>query len=666
MKIKAAVVMAMLTGFWSFASAAIISGTVTDSANGSSLGQVYVSYGALATVTDSSGNFTLNTVVGIAQSPQLREKPQITWNPLHATFSWGGYPGEVTIRVINLQGLTVGHYSSGKHDGVSRYTLPKLPYGTYVAAISAGGGTGFHKILNLKGLSASQFQSIPLTNAGLVKAAVSAGADTLTFTRAYYKTATTVVIGDQSGMHVKMQRDSANSGVSAGVTDATGRVVFNLAGQSIAFRFADAYNVPAEGLLVGAQLNPDVPGMGVLMAAYPHDTRPPIIMVLCGAQGPLKKQISTKHADSTHIDIEVQVGSFVNSILEIKEIKSIPYLPGVKTFYSGIDILSQLGDMAKVINAIPGQPVSSALTAMGLGQTTIISADEALNEISISNITNSITSIILGGAATTAENPIGALHDVLVGAGLSLAGALFDKLTVYGCSGSISRLTTGPYTFYSCAMRQNPWDDLVNAPTIKVSAAGSSLMEFISKDIAGSGITAIPDQNGNADVPLYLGRYDLQVQGPSIDPATVKGVNITAAGGPIYVSTVSVGQGEFDGKWYGSFSGMYAFPDPSVHTNEHDTLEDKYLAIKGPIISDLSLGTGSANGTVDGTGTGTWTLRGVFISGALWTVPSAIYAFTGTFTAAGTASGTWTFTNAGDESGPPVSGNGTWSATRRQ
>jgi hypothetical protein len=379
--------------------------------------------------------------------------------------------------------------------------------------------------------------------------------------------------------------------------------------------------------------------------------------------------VSSTSADSPPVDVvdvSIQVGSFENSVADILELKSLP-IPGAKTFLSGLDILGQLGDMAKVMNVLPGQPVSYALTEMGVGQTTIISAVEALEEI---NGGNNITSIILVGASAVV-NPL-VLPDLAAGIVLSKAGNLFDKLTVSGCPGSISRLKAGPLTFYSCAMRPNPWDDLANAPIIKVSAAGSRLMEFISKDIAGLALTAIPDQNGNADVPVNLGRWDLQVQGPSIDPAIVRGVNITAEGGPIYVSTVPVNQGAFDGRWLGSFSGMYTYPDPSTRTNMYDTLENIYLVIKGPIISRPPYG---PDGTVDGSGNGTWTLREFFQCQAIYTVPSAIYAFAGTFTSTGTASGTWTFTRTlpspVDDTAYcyggvcPITGNGIWSATRK-
>jgi hypothetical protein len=538
MKSKTAVFIAALTGLWSFASAAVISGTVTDSGSGKSISNVYVTCGALSTVTDSIGNFTLNTVAGVTQSPRMRQMPRISWNPLNAVFSWQGYTGEVAIRVMNIQGLAVANYSSGKHDAAFRYILPTLAHGIYIASVSAGGVTGFYRILNLKAISGDRFQTMPLVNnpdaAGLAKDA--AAGDTLTFSKAFYKTSVKVFTASQSGLQVKLQQDSANSGVSAGVTDSSGRVVLTLAGQSFSFNFADVHNVPFKGLSVGAQLNPDVPGLGVVMAAFTNDTRPPVIRVLRGSLGLSKRLASSKSADPAPVDVvdvSIKVGSFENSVAGILEFKSLP-IPGAKTFLSGLSMLGQIGTIAKILNAIPGQPVSAALTEMGVGRTTTISAADALNEI---KTTSNATSIILVGAAAVV-NPL-ALPGMAVGIVVSKAANLFDQMTVSGCAGSVTKQTAGPYTFYSCTMRPpDPAVVFANAPIIKVSAAGGSLMELISKDNAGLGLTAAFDQSGNADVPVPLGRYNLQVQGPGIDPVVVSGISVSAGGGPIYVPTI--------------------------------------------------------------------------------------------------------------------------------
>jgi hypothetical protein len=651
MKKTAAIVLAALLGLWSSASAAIFTGTVTDSADGKAISNVYVNCGAVTVITDSLGKFVLNTTAGVAQSPLLQEKPKVTWNPAQATFSWKGYPGEVTIRVVNIRGVTVARYTAGKHDGASHYTLPRLVQEMYVVAVRAGGVTAFYKILKVKAHSAGQFQSMPLINDALAASLATAGSDTVKFTKAYYRAAVKIVSGSQSGLQVTMAQDSTKAGVSAGVTDSSGRVVLRLAGQPIVFHFTNVYGMPALGIRAGVQLNPDVPGMGVLLATFPDDARPPIVAVLRGTQGSLTKKTGAPNADSVDwAGITVKIGSFANSVLEILNVKVIPYVPGAKSFLVGIDIAGQLGDMAKVMNAIPGQPVSAALTEMGIGQATTITAADALKEILNDNIVNSVTSIVLGGAATALENPT-ALKGVKVGMGLSIAGTLFDAGTVLSCQGNISRLKTGPYVFYSCAQRPNPWEDLSNNALIRVAVAGSADgeggVELISKDRAGFGITASLNTNGTADIPVPLGRYDMHVEGPSFLPVLLNGVNITAVGGPINVTTVPIPidqSGPFDGNWSGKRLGQFTRPD-STWQYDGGTV---FISIEDNVIMP-------GHGSVDASGNGTWAAPGG-TAGYTW-----CYTYTGTFLTSGSASGTWTFS----EPWSSTTGAGTWTATRQ-
>jgi hypothetical protein len=648
MKKTAAVALAALLGLWSCASAAIFSGTVTDSADGKAIRWAYVNCGAVTVVTDSLGNFTLNTTAGVAPSPRVRENPKVTWYPQQATFSWQGYQGEVTIRVTNIRGSTVAHYASGKNGAGSHYTLPRLAQGMYVAAISAGGVTASYTILKLTTRSAAQFQSMPLMQSASTASLTES--DTVIFTKAYYRGVGKIFPGSQSGVQVPMARDSTRVGVSAGVTDSSGRVTLKLAGKPVVFHFANVYGMPAQGIRVGVRLNPNLPGMGVLLATFPKDARPPIVAVLRGTQGLLTKRISSPKADSIDMaGIGVKIGSFANSVLEILNVKVIPYVPGAKTFLAGIDIAGQLGDMAKVMNALPGQPVSAALTEMGIGQATTITAADALKEILNDNIVNSVTSIVLGGAATIAENPT-ALKGVKVGMGLSMAGTVFDATTVLSCQGSISRLKTGPYVFYSCAQRPNPWEDLTNNTLVRVAVAGSAdgegSVELISKDRAGFGIVAPLNTGGTADVPVPLGRYDMQVQGPSFIPVMVKGVNITAGGGPIYVATTPIPidqSGPFDGNWSGKRLGQFTRPD-STWTYNGGTL---FISIGDNVIMP-------GHGTVDASGNGTWA-DSSGTAGYNW-----CYTYKGTFLSSGSASGTWTFS----EPWSNTTGVGTWTATR--
>ena len=110
--------------------------------------------------------------------------------------------------------------------------------------------------------------------------------------------------------------------------------------------------------------------------------------------------------------------------------------------------------------------------------------------------------------------------------------------------------------------------------------------------------------------------------------------------------------GTLNGNWAGTYTGVYTYSNGDTW-QENDSL---HLTINGTLISGLDpvYATGSVNLS---SGSGSWGVPQTSSTSSSWV-------FTGTFSTAGTASGTWTYIIPGN--GPQGgSGTGTWTAVRQ-
>jgi hypothetical protein len=104
--------------------------------------------------------------------------------------------------------------------------------------------------------------------------------------------------------------------------------------------------------------------------------------------------------------------------------------------------------------------------------------------------------------------------------------------------------------------------------------------------------------------------------------------------------------GSFDGYWEGTYEGIHTYVGGSTYEYVDELLE---VTINGTVMTGGAPAGGT--GTIDAAGN------------ASWAGQSSSKAFTGTFSADGTASGTWTQTIPGN--GPQSgTGTGTWTATK--
>lgn len=321
-------------------------------------------------------------------------------------------------------------------------------------------------------------------------------------------------------------------GVSTGITDAMGRVQIILSGNLYRIQFLDAFNWPIAGLLVGAKLSPEISSMGVFLAVDPQESRRPIMGFLHSYMAQSISQISEKDSTSQNdvSEIIIKSGSWLNDLVGIY---GIPTSFVTKEVLGAFGAFSILVDTARVLNGIPGQPIIHSLQELSMGEITTISREEAIQEITVSNQINNWESTIILGAALTANAPV--FFDIAGGVVMSKVGTIFDKTTVIGCTGDVLRLKYGTLVLYGCKDVYDPRTFFNGSPYIDLSAPGGGLVKIINKDTAGIGISAVLDSNGNARIPVPMGRWDFQVEGPAIDPAVLSDVHVPAGGGPINI-----------------------------------------------------------------------------------------------------------------------------------
>jgi hypothetical protein len=194
-----------------------INGTVVDSVSNAGIDSVTISSEGSAVKTNSSGNFNL-ILSGTRTAPgqQSHETRRFTWDAAHSAFSWSGFSGEFSIRIHDLSGRVVSHFTNQRNAPEGAFSIVDMPPGIYAAVINALGRSASYKIVRLHGGTGNSFGTItPMSGAEpimLAKEAATARSHVLTFAKIGYKTITmTVAAGTASsaGIRVKLTEETA-------------------------------------------------------------------------------------------------------------------------------------------------------------------------------------------------------------------------------------------------------------------------------------------------------------------------------------------------------------------------------------------------------------------------------------------------------------------------
>jgi len=192
-----------------------ISGIVIDSVTKSPITQVTVASEGLSTSTDANGSFRLT----FPSTAIMRFEQSGRMYPENGSFSLGGFSGDVSVQVRNVQGSLVAQFSSnslGKTRDGFRFSPANLPQGIYMVVIKTLGQTNVYKVANIASNYANSFSILGGNNfdraaGALSKVSATIKTHILTFTKTGYASKTdTVASGAQTAITVNLSESSSS------------------------------------------------------------------------------------------------------------------------------------------------------------------------------------------------------------------------------------------------------------------------------------------------------------------------------------------------------------------------------------------------------------------------------------------------------------------------
>jgi hypothetical protein len=323
-----------------------------------------------------------------------------------------------------------------------------------------------------------------------------------------------------------------------------------------------------------------------------------------------------------------------------------------------------------ILLMLPPQPVHSAALTSALGQPTgLLKKGTQFVLTPHFYDTNGVELTCTGQPMFYVRNPVGStVATVDPSSGLVTIGDGCGAALVYvWCNG----IESAPKLVSSdCNGSQPPTASSTFAvsPTALAFSAvegkgnpGSQSVYIVGLIAGGAGLTIQPSRSW-ITVVGGSGYVTVGVNTAGLGAGTYGGViKMTDTNAPSNTASVSVtlvitgtsgggGAGHaFDGSWSGNYTGPYTYTGGSMTTESGQV---DVLILNGVLTADSPV---SGSAIMDGSGNVTWTTTD---SG------ETPFVFTGTFTKAGTASGTWTLTIPTSNPGQSGSGSGTWSAVR--
>jgi hypothetical protein len=141
----------------------------------------------------------------------------VAWNPQKSAFSWSGFSGMISLRILDLNGRVLADYRANNDAKINGFSIENLPQGIYAAAFNAIGFSRTYTVVRLQGPTGNFFSSVARISGGhatmLAKELVTARSHAVTFSKTGYKTTVITVpaaTAASPGIKVKMAAQTAN------------------------------------------------------------------------------------------------------------------------------------------------------------------------------------------------------------------------------------------------------------------------------------------------------------------------------------------------------------------------------------------------------------------------------------------------------------------------
>lgn len=496
------------------------------------------------------------------------------------------------------------------------------------------------------------------------------------------------------------------------VTDAQGQVTLNINGQQATFELLDERTgEPLSGLSVAVGMDEEHPWRAVLTAADPDGETPLQIVVLEGQPAPDPSQALTALTASTDeivvpppvvqtVRVKSGIGAVATGIVQTVLHSGLLGQPPGGTGEPGEGLVPALlyaFDQLRSSDLFLPPPLTGVLPTITDSETLPI--DEAIQkaerDVATATDTDLANAWLITLPTASAEffltaTPPGFATFATITLNRGLAQARYSAVALYDVFGAtqISFLTIRfggimvkiPVPHFDDgvdvekARTSLPPSDPVNLSVSQPdgSAAAGGSYELISKDYPGLGFQGVLDTQGNANIPVPLGDYQLRVVDEGSEPITTD-VSVPAGGTTVSLGlpglsgggggggdTGGGGGGDtggggsgcdlsvFDGTWTGGYSGtgvVSGFGSVPASGSVTVVVSNGVITVTDP---------GGGQGSLDCSGSANFAG-----TGGIGSVGNASYSFSGGFDAAsGSASGSWFATF------PGGSASGGWSLGR--